>query len=192
MSSIGIPPHELDGLVGSDDDDLADLEALEMLEEHKKMPQRTSKMSSQEYVTFLLYGHPHTVKDILRVDKHTLRALVRELILRGQLEWDHKKVFVEESLAIFLYIYGQSGRHRLATNKFQRSTSTISDHFNWIRRAICRLAPYIIKSPNLEETPPEILHDERYYPWFTVSSNLSSYSVSSTFPCLSLVSIMFG
>ncbi|KAG5531457.1 hypothetical protein RHGRI_026168 [Rhododendron griersonianum] len=159
----------------------------------KKCPQRNAKMSGQDYVTFLLQGHPRTVKDILCVDKHTFRALVKELILRGQLDWDHKKLSIEESLAIFLYICGQSGRHRLAADKFQRSTSTISDHFNWMRRAVCRLAPYIIKPPNLEQTPPEILHDERYFPWFTVSSNLSfSVSVSSTFPCMSLVSVMFG
>ncbi|KAF7132542.1 hypothetical protein RHSIM_Rhsim09G0057200 [Rhododendron simsii] len=158
MSSTGIPPHELD----DDDDDLADLEALELLEEHEKMPQQTAKMSDQDYVTFLLHGHPRTVNNILCVDKHTFRALVRELILRGQLGWDHKKLSIEESLAIFLYICGQSGRHRLAADKFQWSTSTISDHFNWMRRTICRLVPYVIKPQPLEATPPEILHDERY------------------------------
>ncbi|KAH7861959.1 hypothetical protein Vadar_033047 [Vaccinium darrowii] len=166
MSSNEFPWHEFPGVLSSDEDDFMDLEALEMLEEKGKMPQRTSKMSGQEYVTFLLKGHPRTIKDVLRVDKHTFRALVRELIQRGQIEWDHKKVSIEESLAMFLYICGHSERHRLAADKFQHSTSTISDHFNMMRRALSNLAPYIIKPPNLEETPPEILHDDRYYPWF--------------------------
>ncbi|KAI8550910.1 hypothetical protein RHMOL_Rhmol06G0144000 [Rhododendron molle] len=123
-------------------------------------------LSGQEYTTFLLTSHPQNIKDMLRVDKHTFRALAVELVRRGLLEWDHKNLSVEESLAIFLYICGQNARERVVADRFQRSLDTISKHFNIIRRAICNLAPFIIRPPNLHETPPEILHDGRYYPWF--------------------------
>ncbi|KAI8525626.1 hypothetical protein RHMOL_Rhmol13G0245000 [Rhododendron molle] len=167
MSTSGIPPYELEEDF-SDDDDLLELETLEMMERDgkQKIPQRTCPLSGQEYTTFLLTSHPQNIKDMLRVDKHTFRALAVELVRRGLLEWDHKNLSVEESLAIFLYICGQNARDRVVADRFQHSLDTISRHFNIIRRAICNLAPFIIRPPNLHETPPEILHDGRYYPWF--------------------------
>ncbi|KAI8570714.1 hypothetical protein RHMOL_Rhmol01G0057700 [Rhododendron molle] len=167
MSTSEIPPYELEEDF-SDDDDLLELETLEMMERDgkQKIPQRTCPLSGQEYTTFLLTSHPQNIKDMLRVDKHTFRALAVELVRRGLLEWDHKNLSVEESLAIFLYICGQNARERVVADRFQRSLDTISRHFNIIRRAICNLAPFIIRPPNLHETPPEILHDGRYYPWF--------------------------
>ncbi|KAH7859672.1 hypothetical protein Vadar_004093 [Vaccinium darrowii] len=168
MSSSAIPPPEdWETYFSDDDEDLLDLEFLELglEDEFRKMPQRTSEQSGQAYVNFLLDGHPQTIIDILRVDAFTFRALVSELVARG-LQWDHKRLCVEESLAIFLYICGHSQRHRMATDRFQRSTSTISAHFKLMHRAICNLAPHIIRPPDLNVTPPEILHDHRYFPWF--------------------------
>ncbi|KAH7849523.1 hypothetical protein Vadar_019079 [Vaccinium darrowii] len=169
MSSSSIPPPNIWETYFSDgDEDLLDLEFLElgMEDEFEKMPQRTSEQTGQAYVNFLLDGHPQTIKDILRVDAFTFRALVAELVSRGQLQWDKKHLCVEESLAIFLYICGHSERHRMAADRFQRSTSTISTHFKLMRRAICNLAPHIIRPPDLHVTPPEILNDDRYFPWF--------------------------
>ncbi|XP_058197654.1 uncharacterized protein LOC131313382 isoform X1 [Rhododendron vialii] len=167
MSSSTHPWHNEDEAVSSDDDELLDLEFLDLMEEEKiKMPQRTCELTGQVYTNFLLERHPQTIKDVLRVDAYTFRGLVAELVARGQLQWDHKRVCLEESLAIFLYICGHSQRHRVAADRFQRSTSTISDHFKWMRRALCNLAPHIIQPPNLDVTPPEILNDGRYYPWF--------------------------
>ncbi|KAH7846085.1 hypothetical protein Vadar_009552 [Vaccinium darrowii] len=54
----------------------------------------------------------------------------------------------------------------MVADRFQRSTSTISAHFKLMRRAICNLAPHIIRPPDLHVTPPEILNDDRHFPWF--------------------------
>ena len=190
MASGSNPPQNILETYFSDgDEDLADLEALDFLESEEeddvfgKMPQRTSEQSGQAYVNFLLEGHPVTIRDILRVDAFTFRALVLKLVTRRQLDWEHKHLCVEESLAIFLYICGHTQRHRLAADRFQRSTSTISTHFKLMRRAICNLAPHIIRPPDLHVTPPEILHDERYFPWFQV---LIFSLTEMTNPCRSL------
>ncbi|KAI8552168.1 hypothetical protein RHMOL_Rhmol06G0244600 [Rhododendron molle] len=133
MSSSGTPPYQLEDDF-SDDDDLLELETLAMLERDwkQKMPQRTCRLSGQEYTTFLLNSNPHNIKDILRVDKHTFRALVVELVRRNLFQWDHKNLSVEESLAIFLYVCGQNARARVVADRFQRSLDTISRHFNII------------------------------------------------------------
>ncbi|KAH7847461.1 hypothetical protein Vadar_026337 [Vaccinium darrowii] len=152
----------------SDDDDLMDLEFLSMSDEDEveKIPQRTFMVTGQQWTKFLMTEHPQTIKDLLRVDQHTFRTLVDLLVAKGQLKWDHMRLSVEESLAIFLYICGQSERHRVAAHWFQHSTDTISRHFKVMRRALCSVAPFVIRPPNLEVTPPEILNDGRYYPWF--------------------------
>ncbi|KAH7851129.1 hypothetical protein Vadar_007664 [Vaccinium darrowii] len=152
----------------SDDDDLMDLEFLSMSDEDEveKIPQRTFMVTGQEWTKFLMTEHPQTIKDLLRVNQHTFRTLVDLLVAKGQLKWDHMRLLVEESLAIFLYICGQSEQHRVAAHWFQHSTDTISRHFKVMRRALCSVAPFVIRPPDLEVTPPEILNDGRYYPWF--------------------------
>lgn len=108
-SSDEISPHQLDGHVSSDDDDLMDLETLSMMEgQYEKITRCTFPLSGKAYTAFVLNSNPRIIKDILHVNKHTFRALVLELVEIGQLEWDHKHISVEESLAIFLYICEQS------------------------------------------------------------------------------------
>lgn len=74
-SSDEIPPHQLDGHVSSDDDDLMDLETLSMMEgQYKKITQRTLPLSGKAYTAFVLNSNPRNIKDILHVNKHTFRA----------------------------------------------------------------------------------------------------------------------
>ncbi|KAH7849626.1 hypothetical protein Vadar_020591 [Vaccinium darrowii] len=165
MSTSGNPPSSH---YSSDDDDLMDLEFLSMSDEDEveKIPQRTFPVSGQYWTQFFMTEYPQTIKDLLCVDQHTFRSLVDLLLEKGQLKWDHMRLSVEESLAIFLYVCGQSERHRVAAHWFQHSTNTINRHFKLMRRAFCNVAPFVIRPPDLDVTPPEILNDGRYYPWF--------------------------
>ncbi|KAH7854211.1 hypothetical protein Vadar_011394 [Vaccinium darrowii] len=132
-----------------------------------KHPQRTFPISGQEYTTWLLNGHPDVMREMLRVDAHTFRALVNLLVKKGHLKkWDHMRLSVEESLAIFLYICGHGKRQRCAAYQFRHSTTTISRHFKYMRRALCNVARSVIRPPDLSEIPPEILRDKKYYLWF--------------------------
>ncbi|KAI8550640.1 hypothetical protein RHMOL_Rhmol01G0214800 [Rhododendron molle] len=167
MSTSGNQEHEDSS---SDDDDLMDLDFLDNMsesdEEDERIPQRVAPFNGQSYTQFLMTKHPKTIRDVLRVDKQTFRSLVALLVEKGHLNWDHMRVSLEESLAIFLFICGQSGRMRLAADRFQHSLDTISRHFNLMRRALCYVGMSIIRPPNLNDTPPQILNDGRYYPWF--------------------------
>ncbi|CAL5400991.1 unnamed protein product [Camellia sinensis] len=70
------------------------------------------------------------------------------------------------SLAMFLFICGQSSRTRNAGDRFQHSNETIHRHFVLMMRALGNLAPFIIQPPNMAVIPPEIRYDKRYWPWF--------------------------
>lgn len=162
--------------MSSSSDDEVEMIILEMLESSSdddnqhvaRRPQRDAPFTGQEYTIWLINGHPDTIRDILRVDAATFRSLIDALVEHGQLQWDHKRLSLEESLAIFLYICGHSQRHRSAADRFQHSTDTICRHFKYVRRALCNLGRFVIQPPNLLVTPPEILHDQRYMPWFQV------------------------
>ncbi|KAI8571393.1 hypothetical protein RHMOL_Rhmol01G0116400 [Rhododendron molle] len=178
MSTSGNEPHEheREHEHESSDDDLMDLEMLSMSSEDEvnRIPQRTFLAKGQTYTHFLMTEHPTTIKDLLRVDKRTFKSLVSLLVDKGELKWDHMRLSVEESLAMFLYICGHNERHRVVGHWFQHSTDTISKHFKRMRRALCTVAPIIIQPPNLDATPSEILNDARYYPYFELSSDLFS------------------
>ncbi|XP_058197837.1 uncharacterized protein LOC131313503 isoform X3 [Rhododendron vialii] len=160
----------------SSDDDIALLAGMFLLldtssssEEEREIlrrPQRTFPISGQEYTTLLLNGDPDTMRYTLRVDAHTFRTLVNLLVKRGRLKWDCMRLSVEESLAIFLYICGHGKRHRCAANRFKRSMNTIARHFKYMMRALGNIAYLVIRPPDLNEIPFEILHDKIYYPWF--------------------------
>lgn len=136
----------------------------------QRCPQRTFPLSGQEYTASLLNGHPDTMRYTLRIDAHTFRTLVKLMVKGGGLKWDHMRLSVEESLAIFLYICGHAKRHRCAANRFRHSMNTIARHFKYMGRALSNLAPFLIRPPDLNEIPFEILHDKVYYPWFEVKS----------------------
>ena len=173
-SSGNIPPN-MDPNDLDDDDDLLDLETLNVLggvNENvpiERMPQHNAPFTGHMYTQFLLNGHPSNMRELLRVDVHCFRALVDELISRGVVDVGIMRMSVEESLAIFLFIVGQSGGHRLAADRFQHSTETINRHFKMIMRGLGNLAPFIITPLDMSVTPPQILLDNRFNPWFEVN-----------------------
>lgn len=165
----------------SSSDDIALLDGMFLLldtssseeEEEREIlirPQRMFPISGQEYTTLLLNGDPDTMRYTLRVDAYTFRTLVNLLVKRGRLKWDRMRLSVEESLAIFLYICGHGKRHRCAANRFKHSMNTIARHFKYMMLALGNIAYLVIRPPDLNEIPFEILHDKIYYPWFEVKS----------------------
>ena len=164
-SSGNVPPNMDPNDV--DDDDLLDFETLNVLDgvnenlPIERVPQRNAPFTGHMYTQFLLNGNPRTMRELLRVDVHCFRVLVEQLISRGMVDVGIMRLSVEESLAIFLFIVGQSGGHRLAANRFQHSTETINRHFKMIIRGLGNLAPFIITPPDMSVTPPQILLDNR-------------------------------
>nr|XP_027192011.1 protein ALP1-like [Cicer arietinum] len=78
---------------------------------------------------------------------------------------DSRDVLVEEKVATFLFIIGHNVRHRVASNRCQHSTETISCNFKEVLRAVCRLGKELIKQESIE-LPERIKNNSKYYPWF--------------------------
>ena len=65
----------------------------------------------------------------------------------------------------------------MAAERFQYSGETISRHFRKVLKAVCRLGKEIITPPSFDTTPPEILFNPKYYPFFKVRSISLRYNL---------------
>ena len=76
-----------------------------------------------------------------------------------------------EVLGMFLHTLGHGVGNRLAQERFQHSSETISRYFSQALDVVCLMAVDIIKTKDYEfkEVPKEILRDSRYMPHFKVS-----------------------
>ncbi|KAK0604805.1 hypothetical protein LWI29_019629 [Acer saccharum] len=71
---------------------------------------------------------------------------------------------------MFLFIVAHSVTSRIVAERFQHSTETVHRQFKRVLKAICGLAPHIIRPSTQGETPPEIRENPKYYPYFQISS----------------------
>ncbi|KAK6148188.1 hypothetical protein DH2020_019100 [Rehmannia glutinosa] len=75
------------------------------------------------------------------------------------------EVGIRESVAIFLTTVGFSTRQRTTCERFQHSLETISRHVKRVSKALCKLAPELIKPTNLHSCHPKIINDPLLYPY---------------------------
>jgi hypothetical protein len=73
-------------------------------------------------------------------------------------------MFVEERVAIFLYIFGHDQKQRLIVRRLRRSKGTITRNFQQILRCVLRLHNIVLNTP---KPIPEDCNDERWK-WFKV------------------------
>ncbi|KAH7858729.1 hypothetical protein Vadar_027258 [Vaccinium darrowii] len=97
-----------------------------------RRPQRNFEVHGEAYTNFLLNGNPHMMTDLLRVDSFTFVSLVGLILERGRIDWNRKRLSVEVSLAMFLYICGLNHRMRTTADRFQCSTETVHRHFKYM------------------------------------------------------------
>ncbi|KAL5730890.1 hypothetical protein ACHQM5_003674 [Ranunculus cassubicifolius] len=130
-----------------------------------KTPCRTSILSGRDYVTDILNtGHAKRCQESFRMEKHVFWRFCYILETRGLL--NHSSgVRIEEQLAIFMSVVGHNQRNRLLQERFQHSDETISRHFNNVLDAIVALSGEFFQ-PADSSTPPKILQDSRFYPYF--------------------------
>ncbi|XP_038699618.1 uncharacterized protein LOC119996910 [Tripterygium wilfordii] len=127
-------------------------------------PIRTSSLRGREYVFELLNGSSTVCFELFRLNKVSFIQLCEELRSRNLLD-DSRTVYLEEKVAIFLYIIGHNIRHRVASDRFQHSTETISRHFRKTLKAVCRYGKELIKQGSTE-LPDQYKQNSKYYPWF--------------------------
>ncbi|XP_012570899.1 protein ANTAGONIST OF LIKE HETEROCHROMATIN PROTEIN 1-like [Cicer arietinum] len=124
----------------------------------------TSSLSGREFVAEVLNGSETSCFDLFRMKKECFLNFCNELRGKNYLS-DSRDVLVEEKVATFLFIIGHNVRHRVASNRFQHSTETISRNFKEVLRAVCRLGKELIKQESIE-LPERIKNNSKYYPWF--------------------------
>lgn len=132
-----------------------------------KQPARALSPKRCEFMKEVLNGHDDFSREMLRMDKHVFHKLCVILRQRAMLR-DTYGVMIEEQLAIFLNIVGHNERNRVIQERFQHSGETISRHFNNVLKAIKSLSREVLQPPQVT-TPPEILDNARFYPYFKVS-----------------------
>ena len=105
--------------------------------------------------------------ELFRMEKHVFLRLCAVLREKRFLE-DSRYVCVEEQVAIFLVTIGQNHKNRILQDRFQHSGETIHHHFHAVLVAMIHLSMDIIKPPSYSQTPKEILHNSRFYPYLKV------------------------
>lgn len=156
---------------GSSDDEMAEMLMINMVYDYyqdylNKTAVHDSKLSGREFVNEILNGSGTVCFDLFRMRKPCFVRFCNELKEKNYLS-DSRDVFVEEKVAMFLFIIGHSVRHRVVANRFQHSTETVSRYFKEVLRAVCRLGKELIR-PDSTELPDSIKSNHKYYPWFKV------------------------
>lgn len=136
-----------------------------------RQPPRMLSPRGSGFMSEVLNGHDDGCCEMFRMNKHVFHKLCDILRQRGMLR-DTSGVMIEEQLAIFLNIIGHNERNRVIQERFQHSGETISRHFNNVLKAIKSLSREFLQPPQLT-TPPEILGNNRFYPYFKVQIALS-------------------
>lgn len=130
-----------------------------------KIPQRVSMLRGYMYMNETLYGpHPGSCYEVFRLERPTFIRLCNTLHDEGHFK--ESRELTMEFLGIFCYIFGHREGMRMAANRFQHSTETISCHFKWMMRALCRLGRTLIAPKEPVEVHPYVRTNLKYYPWF--------------------------
>jgi hypothetical protein len=135
-------------------------------ENTNKVPQRTSSLRGHQFIHEILHGHPGTCYELFQMKRDTFVSLCN--VLRGRYLEDSRVVRIEEAVAIFCLIVGHRQGMRVASDRFQHSTKTISRHFKHVMRALCTYGKTIIKPMYTSKVHHYISGNPKYNPWFQV------------------------
>ncbi|KAL0546522.1 hypothetical protein IC582_016433 [Cucumis melo] len=163
-----------------------------------KQPCRISALRGYDYVIELLNGNDSRCFDCFRMKRITFigfceylksktnlkssryltiqeKVAIFLLPFRGQRyhlrdfrERRHRPRGREEKVAIFLLIILHNESNCIAAERFQHSSHTISLAFNLVLRKVSKLGGEIIRPPNMDTVPMEIVSNSKYYPFFKV------------------------
>lgn len=118
----------------------------------------TSSHTGRVWLNELLLGHDHRFHVAFGMRRHVFLALVLQIRCLGYLEAENATIFLEESLAIFLYtcVTGLAIDH--VAERFQHSKSTISEY-----GSLCYFGKKLIWLIRHFRIILNILSDERFY-----------------------------
>ena len=137
---------------------------------YNKCLMRTSILSGKDYMAEVKDGNPTNCHDMFRMTLDLFYHLVDELKHHGYLKEGKWCVYVQESMAIFLYIIGHNTWMRLVGDRFQHATKTIDCKFCRVLKAVHTYGQHLIKpDPNVVGLPEHLQENNKYNPWFEVN-----------------------
>ena len=81
-----------------------------------------------------------------------------------------QRATIEEQVAKFLYLIGHNVRNCATIFFFRRSGETVSRHFHSVLNSLLKLEQTYLKQNDGEQVAPEILNNNRFYPYFKVNN----------------------
>ncbi|KAF7349661.1 putative transposase [Mycena sanguinolenta] len=134
-----------------------------------KEDMHTSALSGRAWLNELLVGHPKRIYIALGMRRHVFLALVLQIRALGYMESQQSRLYLDESLAIFLYtcVTGLAIDH--VAERFQHSHTTISEHFRKILDILSGPQFYskYVQLPDANAPPPPaIRNNPKWWPYF--------------------------
>ncbi|KAL6345953.1 hypothetical protein AAG906_025233 [Vitis piasezkii] len=131
-----------------EDDDLDEIFIAHIMNEYEeiflcKTPQKTSILSSAQFIIDMIDGYPQTCYELFQMDKETFLNLCDHLKRHENLQ-DTRLVIVEETVVIFLLIVGHNVRMRVVIDR--KILILLSNMAN-------EVSLYVASNP-------------KYFPWF--------------------------
>ena len=154
-----------------EDDDLDEIFIAHIMNEYEeiflcKTPQRTSILSSAQFIIDMIDGYSQTCHELFQMDKETFLNLCDHLKRHENLQ-DTQLVIVEETIVMFLLIIGHNVRMRVVIDRFQHPTKILARYFKEVRRALCRPDKILILLSNMaNEVSLYVTNNPKYFPWF--------------------------
>lgn len=146
-----------------------------MSQVHRPIKKPTTSLGNQ-YIQNVLTEDREHFRSLYRMYPEVFLKLCTIIRQKTSLR-DTRWVSVEEMLATFLLIVGQSSRYIIPKDVFKRSSFTISQSFNKILKVLNTIGPtWMIKPGNV--VPSRIRESTRFYPYFKVCKKLFFPTVS--------------
>lgn len=121
----------------------------------------------QELMNWLRKGE--RCRNVIRTRTHAFETLV--YILRESFHFsDRFHTSVEEQLVKFLFLLAHNVRNRIIGFFSRQSGEIVSRQFHNVLRAIISLEDQFLIQPNGLEVSPEILDNNRFFPYFKVTT----------------------
>ncbi|KAL0002253.1 hypothetical protein SO802_016034 [Lithocarpus litseifolius] len=150
-----------------------------------KVPMHTNIQTGYEWVQYILNGNEQKCLNVFRLSSHVFRQLYNTL--RTQYGYDGtKRIFLKESVAMTLVVFGNGIGNRMVHARFQHSGETVHQHVATVVTLLATIMEVdIIKLADCTfcNVPSHIRSSERYWPHFKVLCEFGKYYlVDSGYP----------
>ncbi|XP_057723846.1 uncharacterized protein LOC130939786 [Arachis stenosperma] len=132
-----------------------------------KRPCTTSTQTGNKWIKEILEGNNSRCCSMFMMEKDVFKRLYYNLETNYGL-CASRRISAAKMLAMFLFVLGGENSNKSTKERFQHFGETISQKFEEVLRAVCKMAIDIIqpKDRDFKEVPTKLRNDDRYWPHF--------------------------